>query len=98
MLPNICHSLGIPTRDFVSVPTQEKPDPNFPTVKFPNPEEVGALDLAIETAEQVGTTLIIANDPDADRFAVVEKVEYVYFLSCLLIPTNKIYFFQRELA
>lgn len=85
MLPNICHSIGIPARDFVSVASQEKPDPNFPTVKFSNPEEVGALDLAIETAERVGTTLIIANDPDADRFAVVEKVEYVYILSRPLI-------------
>ncbi|KAJ5816518.1 Alpha-D-phosphohexomutase alpha/beta/alpha domain I, partial [Penicillium robsamsonii] len=73
VLPNLCRSLGI--SDFVSVVTQEKPDPDFPTVKFPNPEEAGALDLAIETADQEGKTLIIANDPDADRFAVAEKVD-----------------------
>lgn len=75
MLPDLCRSLGI--NDFVSVAAQEKPDPDFPTVKFPNPEESGALDLAIQTADQEGSTLIIANDPDADRFAVAEKVEYV---------------------
>lgn len=73
MLPTLCRSLGI--NDFVSVAAQEKPDPNFPTVNFPNPEEVGALDLAIETADKEGNTLIIANDPDADRFAVAEKVK-----------------------
>ncbi|CDM32039.1 hypothetical protein CBS147339_1314 [Penicillium roqueforti] len=73
VLPTLCHSLGI--NDFVSVAAQEKPDPEFPTVKFPNPEEAGALDLAIETADREGKTLIIANDPDADRFAVAEKVD-----------------------
>jgi phosphomannomutase len=73
VLPTLCRSLGI--NDFVSVAAQEKPDPDFPTVKFPNPEESGALDLAIQTADQEGNTLIIANDPDADRFAVAEKVE-----------------------
>ncbi|CAG8274279.1 unnamed protein product [Penicillium salamii] len=75
VLPNVCNSIGI--HDFVSVAAQEKPDPDFPTVKFPNPEESGALDLAIQTADQEEKTLIIANDPDADRFAVAEKVGYV---------------------
>ena len=73
VLPNLCRSLGV--NQFSSVAAQEKPDPDFPTVKFPNPEEAGALDLAIETADREGKTLIIANDPDADRFAVAEKVE-----------------------
>ncbi|KAJ5124350.1 Alpha-D-phosphohexomutase alpha/beta/alpha domain I [Penicillium bovifimosum] len=73
VLPTLCRSLGI--NDFAIVAAQEKPDPDFPTVSFPNPEEVGALDLAIETANQEGKTLIIANDPDADRFAVAEKVD-----------------------
>lgn len=75
VLPELCQSLGV--ENFVSVPLQVKPDPEFPTVKFPNPEEAGALDLAIETADKEGRTLIIANDPDADRFAVAEKVELV---------------------
>ncbi len=54
---------------------QASPDPDFPTVKFPNPEEDGALSLAIATADRNEVKLIIANDPDADRFAVAENVE-----------------------
>lgn len=57
-----------------AVQQQAQPDPNFPTVKYPNPEEAGALDLAIETADRHRVRLILANDPDADRFAVAEKV------------------------
>lgn len=53
-----------------TVATQASPDPDFPTVSFPNPEESGALDLAIETAQEVDADLIIAHDPDADRLAV----------------------------
>jgi phosphomannomutase len=49
------------------VATQFKPDGSFPTVAFPNPEEPGALDLAIVTANESRSSLIIANDPDADR-------------------------------
>jgi phosphomannomutase len=53
-----------------SVPEQEQPDPEFPTVTFPNPEEPGALDLAFALATQKRAALILANDPDADRLAV----------------------------
>ncbi|KAH7091242.1 hypothetical protein FB567DRAFT_518262 [Paraphoma chrysanthemicola] len=56
------------------VEAQAQPDPDFPTVKFPNPEEKGALDLAIETADQSSVRLILASDPDADRLAVAEKI------------------------
>ncbi|AYG05412.1 phospho-sugar mutase [Gryllotalpicola protaetiae] len=54
----------------LSVAAQQEPDPDFPTVSFPNPEEPGALDLAVRTAREQSAELIIANDPDADRFAV----------------------------
>jgi phosphomannomutase len=52
------------------VDAQFAPDPDFPTVRFPNPEEPGALDLAIARARRSGADLIIANDPDGDRLAV----------------------------
>ena len=47
-----------------------KPDPDFPTTPFPNPEEVGAIDLALKYAKESNADLVIANDPDADRCAV----------------------------
>ena len=56
--------------DLHPVTAQRDPDGDFPTVSFPNPEEDGALDLAIEEAQRVGADLIVANDPDADRLAV----------------------------
>lgn len=55
--------------DLHSVKEQQEPDPDFPTVPFPNPEERGAIDLAAKLAEQVEADLVIANDPDADRCA-----------------------------
>jgi len=48
---------------------QRDPDPAFPTVAFPNPEEAGALDIAIALAKKNSVDVLIANDPDADRFA-----------------------------
>ncbi|KAL8695246.1 MAG: hypothetical protein Q9218_000284 [Villophora microphyllina] len=60
------------------VAQQAEPNPDFPTVKYPNPEEKGALDLAFATADDKNVTLVLANDPDADRFAVAEKVDNVW--------------------
>lgn len=54
----------------VLVTEQAEPDPAFPTVAFPNPEEPGAMDLAFATARRTNPDLVIANDPDADRCAV----------------------------
>ncbi|PAK95031.1 phosphomannomutase [Brevibacterium casei] len=55
--------------DVHPVSSQQAPDPDFPTVTFPNPEEAGALDESYALAREIDADLIIANDPDADRFS-----------------------------
>lgn len=55
--------------DVHTVGKQADPDPDFPTVAFPNPEEPGAIDLALELARTVEADVVVANDPDADRCA-----------------------------
>ncbi|CAH2300000.1 phosphoglucomutase-2 [Pelobates cultripes] len=60
----------------LAVPEQKDPDPEFPTVKYPNPEEgKGVLKLSFSLADKEGSNVILANDPDADRLAVAEKQE-----------------------
>ena len=73
MMVKACGPFGH-LKQMTIVPDQAYPDPDFPTVKFPNPEEDGALDLAFNLADREGIRLILANDPDADRFAAAEKV------------------------
>ncbi|MGA5520717.1 phospho-sugar mutase [Streptomyces pseudogriseolus] len=62
---------GFPAPDLVT--EQADPDPDFPTVAFPNPEEPGAMDLAFAKARETHPDLVIANDPDADRCAAAVK-------------------------
>ncbi|WP_130865967.1 phospho-sugar mutase [Acidipropionibacterium timonense] len=64
---------GLP--DFVGVAEQLDPDPDFPTVSFPNPEEPGALDLALDLARRKDADVIIASDPDADRCAMAAVID-----------------------
>jgi len=70
-LQRVFQKAGFPSP--ILVAAQAAPDPDFPTVAFPNPEEPGAIDLALETAKTFGADLVIANDPDADRCAAAVK-------------------------
>ncbi len=70
-IQRVFHSAGFAS--FILVDSQAQPDPDFPTVAFPNPEEPGAIDLALETARTFDADLVIANDPDADRCACAVK-------------------------
>ncbi|KIK96741.1 hypothetical protein PAXRUDRAFT_825647 [Paxillus rubicundulus Ve08.2h10] len=58
---------------YIAVEEQRVPDPDFPTVPFPNPEENGSLERAISTAMQSGADYVLAQDPDADRFSAAER-------------------------
>ena len=68
VLPGLLEEAGFDRPALVAV--QAQPDPDFPTAPFPNPEEPGVLGPALAAAERVGTDLVLANDPDADRLAV----------------------------
>ena len=70
-LEKVFKAAGFPAPILVS--EQAQPDPDFPTVKFPNPEEPGAIDLSLVKAREVSADLVIANDPDADRCAAAIK-------------------------
>jgi phosphoglucomutase / phosphopentomutase len=69
-------TFGVRPENIVYVKEQVEPDPEFPTVAFPNPEEgKSALNLAFATADAHNSRVILANDPDADRLAVAERQE-----------------------
>ncbi|WP_288782970.1 phospho-sugar mutase [uncultured Cutibacterium sp.] len=64
---------GLP--EFIGVTEQLDPDPDFPTVAFPNPEEPGAIDLAVAQARTHNADVVITSDPDADRCAVAAVID-----------------------
>ncbi len=68
VVARVLDATGFPTPALVDA--QAMPDPAFPTVSFPNPEEPGAMDLALDLAREVDADVAIANDPDADRCAL----------------------------
>jgi phosphoglucomutase len=71
LIPPVLKMFGF--TNIINVPEQEVPDGNFPTVKSPNPEEPGALKLAIERARAKGAELVMASDPDADRLGIAVR-------------------------
>ncbi|SNQ46838.1 Phosphoglucomutase [Frankia canadensis] len=68
VLADVFAAAGLPRP--VVVEEQARPDPDFPTVRWPNPEEPGAMDRALALGERVGADVVLATDPDADRCAV----------------------------
>ena len=79
------------------VPEQEKPDGNFPTVDYPNPEDKKAFKLALELSKKVDADVVLANDPDADRLGIYAKdtktgeyMTYTGNMSALLIAEYRI--------
>ncbi len=70
-ISKVFSAAGFPA--LILVKEQSEPDPNFPTVAFPNPEEPGAMDLSLALARKIDADLVIANDPDADRCAAAIK-------------------------
>lgn len=71
---------NVEIKDVIVVPDQEKPDGNFPTCPYPNPEEKAALKLAVELADKKNADLVLATDPDADRVGIAVKTKNGYHL------------------
>lgn len=71
---------NVEIKDVIVVPDQEKPDGNFPTCPYPNPEEKAALKLAVELADKKNADLVLATDPDADRVGIAVKTKNGYQL------------------
>ena len=71
LVPRLLKELGF--ENVYIVPEQEKPDPGFPTVAYPNPEDKAVYDLALKLAKEVDADVILATDPDADRIGIQVK-------------------------
>ena len=73
LLSRLWEEFKFPASSLIPVPEQKDPDPEFPTVSFPNPEEKGALNRSISLANAIKADYVLANDPDADRFTAAER-------------------------
>lgn len=92
---NLLKEIGL--ENVYVVPEQSKPDGNFPTVDYPNPEDRKAFKLALELAKKVDADVVLATDPDADRLGIFAKdnktgeyMEYTGNMSALLIAEYRI--------
>ena len=95
MVQRILKEIGL--QNVYVVPEQEKPDGNFPTVDYPNPEDKKAFKLALELSKKVDADVVLANDPDADRLGIYAKdtktgeyMTYTGNMSALLIAEYRI--------
>lgn len=71
LVPEALRRVGF--KDIINVPEQDVTDGNFPTVKYPNPEEREALQMAMDKADETGADIVMATDPDADRLGVAAR-------------------------
>ena len=95
MVQRILKEIGL--QNVYVVPEQEKPDGEFPTVDYPNPEAKEAFKLALDLAKKVDADIVLANDPDADRLGIYAKdsktneyMDYTGNMSALLIAEYRI--------
>ena len=95
MVQRILSEIGL--KNVYVVPEQEKPDGNFPTVDYPNPEAKEAFKMALNLAKKVDADIVLANDPDADRLGIYAKdsktgeyMDYTGNMSALLIAEYRL--------
>ena len=96
IVKRILSEIGI--KNLYIVPEQEKPDGDFPTVDYPNPEAKESFKMALELAEKVDADIVTANDPDADRLGIYAKdsktgkyMDFTGNMSALLIAEYRLH-------